>query len=226
MTFATLQHPATAFAGRTFDAILFDMDGTLVDSTPAVERAWRRWAAEEGLELSALANSHGQPAAQIVARVLPPERFAASLERIVDYELTDLDGVVPLPGAIAALASLPHERAAIVTSCSGPLAAVRIEAAGLDAPAQVVTIDDVDHGKPDPAPFLEGARRLGADPARCLVVEDAPAGLAAGRAAGCATLAVAGTHALEVLDADAYAPDLAHVRFEVRDGGVVVAAAG
>lgn len=225
MTFATLQHPAAVFAGRTFDAVLFDMDGTLVDSTPAVERAWRRWAGEEGLELSALANSHGQPAAQIIARVLPPERFAAALERIVNYELTDLDGVVPLPGAIAALAALPHERAAIVTSCTGPLAAVRIEAAGLDAPAQVITIDDVDHGKPDPAPFLEGARRLGADPARCLVVEDAPAGLAAGRAAGCTTLAVAGTHALDVLDADAGVPDLGHVRFEVRDGGVVVAAA-
>lgn len=227
MTFAStsLPHPSSAFAGRTFDAVLFDMDGTLVDSTPAVERAWRRWAQEERITAQELAGSHGQPAAQIIARVLPADRFTTALERIVRYELTDVDGVVPLPGAVEALAALPHGRAAIVTSCTGPLAAVRIEAAGLVAPGHVVTIDDVEHGKPHPAPFLEGARRLGFDPERCLVVEDAPAGLAAGRAAGCATLAVAGTHALDVLEADAGVPDLAHVRFELRDGGVAVAAA-
>jgi sugar-phosphatase len=227
MTFAStsLPHPAAAFAERTFDAVLFDMDGTLVNSTPAVERAWRRWAAEERVTERDLAGSHGQPAAQIVARVLPPERFAAALERIVRYELTDVDDVVPLPGATEALAALPHGRAAIVTSCTGPLAAARIAAAGLDAPAHIVTIDDVEHGKPHPAPFREGARRLGFAPERCLVVEDAPAGLAAGRGAGCATLAVAGTHALDVLEADAGVPHLAHVRFELRAEGVAVVAA-
>ncbi|MGD9988276.1 HAD-IA family hydrolase [Pseudonocardia sp.] len=200
-----------ALADRTFAAVLFDMDGTLVDSTPAVVRCWARWADEFRVPASALANAHGRPAAEIVADALPADQVPAALARIIALELADTDGVVPLPGALDALrATAP---AAIVTSCTRDLALARIAAAGLAAPAVVVTADDVRAGKPDPEPFLRAADRLRVDPARCLVVEDAPAGLTAGHAAGATTLAVAGTHDLAALVADAHAPDLAHVRF-------------
>jgi mannitol-1-/sugar-/sorbitol-6-phosphatase len=130
-----------------------------------------------------------------------------------------------LPGAVEALAALPAGRAAVVTSCTRLLAHARIEAAGLVAPGVVVTASDVTHGKPDPEPFVLGARRLGADPARCLVVEDAPAGLQAGRAAGAATLAVVTTHPAGDLDADVVVPSLADVRFRTGPDGVRVVAA-
>lgn len=215
-------HPAQAFAGRTFDAILFDLDGTLIDSTASVERSWLRWAEEEQVHPDRLRGSHGMPAAEIVARLLPPERVAASAAKITHFEVTDTEGVVPRPGTLEALASLPAERVAIVTSCTRPLLNARAGAAGVTQPQVAVTIDDVERGKPDPAPFLLGARLLGFDPARCLVVEDAPAGLTAARAAGCATLAVDGTHDLRLLDADAAVPDLTHMRFVTGPDGVSV----
>ncbi|MCB7135278.1 HAD-IA family hydrolase [Cellulosimicrobium marinum] len=220
--------PGAAFAGRTFDAVLFDMDGTLVDSVPAVDRSWRRMAAEHGIpDPDEFAIPHGTPARTVLAAVLPPDRVDAAFDRLHELELTDDEGVTVLPGARDALAALPEERRAIVTSCTAPLAAVRVRASGLAAPAVLVTADDVERGKPDPDPFLLGARRLGVDPARCLVVEDAPAGIAAARAAGCAVLAVTGTHSAEELAAtdpapDALAPGLVAVRLAVGPDGVRV----
>ncbi|GAA4872911.1 HAD-IA family hydrolase [Pseudonocardia benzenivorans] len=211
-----------ALKDRFFDAVLFDMDGTLIDSTPAVARSWATWAVEHDVAPRALVNSHGRPAVEIIADVLPAGRVPAALDRIVALELADTDGVVPLPGAVEALRAC--SRAAIVTSCTRALARARIAAAGLPAPAVVVTADDVTAGKPDPEPFLLAAEHLQVAAARCLVVEDAPAGLAAARAAGMATLAVAGTHALADLDADAGVPDLSHVRFASGPTGIRVAA--
>ncbi|MEK8225961.1 HAD-IA family hydrolase [Oerskovia sp. M15] len=115
---------------------------------------------------------------------MPADQVEAAYARIHELELLDNDGVRLLPGTVDAFASLPATRQAIVTSCTRPLAAARIAAAGLVPPAVVVTADDVTHGKPDPDPFLLGAERLGVDPSRCLVVEDAPVGVASGRAAG------------------------------------------
>lgn len=207
-----------ALSERRFAAVLFDMDGTLVDSTPAVERAWRVLAEEEGIDPAQLRGFHGVPARGILEQVLPEERHEAAMARIVELEVADTDGVVPLPGAedaLSALAGSERPLSAIVTSCTRELAAVRIQASGLTAPALVVTADDVTRGKPDPAPFLLAAERLGVDPARCLVVEDAPAGLAAARAAGCATLAVLTTTAPEELHADAVVQRLDAVRFVV-----------
>ncbi|MGQ7295568.1 HAD-IA family hydrolase [Quadrisphaera sp. KR29] len=212
-----------ALAARTFEAVLFDMDGTLIDSGPVVVRSWYRWAAEEGVDPARLAGMHGIPSAQIVERLLPPDRWASATQRIDDIEVADTDGIVVLPGARDALAALPAPRAAIATSCTRPLATARIGATGLPAPAVVVTASDVERGKPDPAPYLLAARRLGVDPARCLVVEDAPAGIAAGRAAGCATLAVATTHRVAQLQqagADALVVDLSQVRLVGDDDGV------
>ncbi len=200
-----------AIGGRTFDAVLFDMDGTLVDSTPAVERSWATWGTEYGLTRSALEAGHGQPASQLVTSLLPPADVAQGLARIAELELADVHDITILPGAVALLNALPQDRVAIVTSATRALAAARIAAAGLSAPAAVVTFDDVTKGKPDPEPFLLGAARLGIDPSRCLVVEDAPAGIAAGRAAGCATLAVTTTSSRDQLHADLVVDSLAEV---------------
>ncbi|PPK98484.1 sugar-phosphatase [Kineococcus xinjiangensis] len=209
-------------AGSSFDAVLFDMDGTLIDSTAAIVRCWTRWAIEHavGEEAFARAHGHGRPAADIVADLLPPELVAAGTQRITDLEVEDVEGVVRLPGTAELLAALPRERWAIVTSCTLPLARARAGAARLPEPGAWVTFDDVRRGKPDPEPYLLGARRLGVDPARCLVVEDAPAGLLSGRAAGCATLAVTTTHAPGELVADAIVASLADVAVEVARAGV------
>lgn len=183
------------FPDTTFDAVLFDMDGTLIDSTAAVERSWRIWAQEEGIDFQELfRNGHGQPAAKLVASAVPQKRVTASLHRITSLEESDTTGVVILPGVQALLGSLPTQKWAIVTSSTRDLAYIRLAAAGVQAPTVVVTFDDVVHGKPDPEPFLKGAFALGVNPSRCLVVEDSVAGLQAGRRAGCTTLAIAGTY--------------------------------
>ncbi|MBI9116013.1 HAD-IA family hydrolase [Sanguibacter suaedae] len=213
--------PATAFEGRTFDAILFDMDGTLISSIAAVDRSWARWAGEYGYDPETFRISHGTPARSLVEELVAPERVEEAVARIMEIELSDTTGVELLAGVTDLLASLPAERHAIVTSCTHDLAIARIEAAGITVPPVVVTADDVTRGKPAPEPFVLGARRLGVDPVRCLVVEDAPAGLASARAAGCATLAVDGTHDLADLDADAHAAGLADVRVVVEADGTL-----
>lgn len=224
--------PTQQVHDREYDAVLFDMDGTLVDSTAAVVRSWLRLAEENGIAVQDLqaAAGHGRPARDIVADLFPPALFpparrVAALARITELEVTDVDGVVALPGAEQVLAAC-GPLAAIVTSCGAGLAVARQQAAGIRVPAVVVTADDVSRGKPDPEPFLLAARTLGVDPARCLVVEDAPAGLRAGRAAGMTTLAVTTTHEATELAADGLAHqvvlDLAAVAMDRGRGGVRV----
>jgi sugar-phosphatase len=209
--------------GRSFAAVLFDMDGTLVDSTPAVIRSWLRWAGEEGVDPRRLQGRHGVPSAVVIAGLLPAERVAASVARIEAIEVADTADLTVLPGAAEALRALDGAGVtAIVTSCTEPLAKVRIDASALAAPDVVVTASDVEHGKPAPDPFLVAARRLGVDPRDCLVVEDAPSGLEAARAAGCATLAVTTTTPREELEAEAVVGTLADVRFRLVDGRVRV----
>jgi mannitol-1-/sugar-/sorbitol-6-phosphatase len=212
-------------AGRRFAAVLFDMDGTLIDSTPVVVRSWVTWALERGIAPERLEGHHGVPAAQIVRGLVPESDVEAAIARINALEIADVEGITMLPGAAEAVAALPEARRAIVTSCTRPLATARIAATGLRAPSVVVTADDVTTGKPDPAPYLLGARRLGVDPADCLVVEDAPSGLLAARAAGAATLAVTTTTPADRLDADAVVGTLADVRFAADADGVRVLAA-
>jgi mannitol-1-/sugar-/sorbitol-6-phosphatase len=214
-----------ALSGRRFAAVLFDMDGTLIDSTPVVVRSWVTWALERGIDPKRLEGHHGVPAAQIVRGLVPEADVESAIARINALEIADVDGITVLPGAAEAVAALPEARRAIVTSCTRPLAAARIEAAGLLAPSVVVTADDVPTGKPDPAPYLLGARRLGVDPADCLVVEDAPSGLISARTAGAATLAVTTTTPADQLDADAVVGTLAGIRFAADADGVRVLAA-
>jgi sugar-phosphatase len=212
-----------ALAGRTFDAVLFDMDGTLIDSMAGSLQAWSRWATEHDVDPAHLADLGGRPAAQVIPALLTADRVADALARIEHLEVqAAAEGIEVLPGTVEALASLPPDRVAIVTSCTRELLAARLAGSRLQHPRQIVTFDDVEHGKPAPDPFLLGARRLGFDPARCLAVEDAPAGLASARAAGCTTLAVGDTHPPAELMADSHAPDLSHVRFTAGPDGITV----
>ena len=205
-------------------AVLFDMDGTLVDSTPAVDRAWAGWEERWGVRLGVRASSLGRPARDIVASRVPPDRVDEAFADIEAREVADVEGVVRLPGAVALLDSLPRSAWAVVTSCTAPLADARLGAAGI-LPPVLVTASDTARGKPDPAPYLAAAERLGVAPADCLVVEDAAAGVAAGRAAGCRTLGVLGSVPAAELGADAVVGALTEVRVE-REGGLVRVTAG
>jgi len=190
-----------------FDAVLLDMDGTLVDSDAAVERSWTSWSAEYGVDAGALLeDAHGSPAATTVRRVRPDldeAGVAAAADRQLRLQYDDLSDVAATAGATDLLATLERLGLpwAVVTSADARLAAARLEAAGITVP-MLVTVEDISAGKPDPEGFLLAAERLGVDPARCLVVEDAPPGVRAGRAAG-ATVA-----ALKGLDADVSITDL------------------
>jgi mannitol-1-/sugar-/sorbitol-6-phosphatase len=174
---------------EAFAAVLFDMDGTLVDSDAAVERSWRTWAREYGVdEEQVLAVMPGHPAADTVARMRPDlddDAVAAAARAQLEREYTDLDGVTATPGALDLLAELDRVGRpwAVVTSADARLAAIRLGAAGIAAPV-VVDRDAVTRGKPDPEGYLLAATRLGVDPRACLVVEDTATGATAGRAAG------------------------------------------
>jgi mannitol-1-/sugar-/sorbitol-6-phosphatase len=176
--------------------LLSDLDGVLVDSGAEVERIWREWAAEHGLDPDLVAReSHGVPARGVLERVAPHLNHAEEIDRIERRHAAT--GGRAHPGA-AELLARAH---AVVTSCSPALAAARFDASGLAAPAVLITSDLTARGKPHPDPYLAGAAALGADPADCLVIEDAPAGIAAGRAAGMTVWAVTTTHAPEELTA-------------------------
>lgn len=185
---------------RRFDAVLFDLDGTLVDSTSSVIRSWRRFAEHFAVPMEKLHENHGQPARVLIDLVLPSARGEEAYGRITELEVGDATGLHPVRGARELFESVPVARRAIVTSGSVAIASARLAAAGIARPDVWVTVEDVKRGKPHPDPFLIGAERLGFDPSRCLVVEDAAAGIAAARTAGCSVLAVAGTAPAEELE--------------------------
>ena len=222
--------PSAAPFAEPFGGVLLDLDGTLIDSIAAVERSWLQWCSEYGVDPVRLLGFHGIPAARVIETLLPEGDRVAAFERIRDLEVADVADIVVLPGAAALLAALADGGVptAIVTSGTRDLAEARIAATGLTHPPVVVTASDVERGKPWPDPWLEGARRLGVDPAECLVVEDAVAGLRAGRAAGCrALVAVLGTTPPEELEpvADLVVPDLTHLATSVEGGRLSVAGA-
>ncbi|MFI6090147.1 HAD family hydrolase [Streptomyces sp. NPDC051218] len=206
------------------EALLFDNDGTLISSMESVYRCWRRLAQEYGItaEVFEQVELHGRPAAEIIADMLPAERVAEAVARIEELEVSDVaGGVVLLPGTRELLASLPPERWAVVTSAGRRLAEARLAEVGIDA-QMLIAADDITRGKPDPEPFLLAAAKLGVDPARCVVFEDAPAGLTAGRAAGMTTVALATTHTAGELSADVVVKDLSAVSAQAIEGGVEI----
>ncbi|MEU2421723.1 HAD family hydrolase [Streptomyces sp. NPDC007851] len=206
-------------------ALLFDNDGTLVSSLDSVDRCWTRWAVEYGItpERFARVELHGRPAAEIVADLLPSARVPEAVARVEQLEVEDVPGGVHLlPGTAALLDSLPADRWAVVTSATRRLAEARLDAVGI-RPKTLISADDITRGKPDPEPYLLAARQLGVDPARCVVFEDAPAGLQAGRAAGMTTVALATTHQRHELVADLVVNDLSALSVLVTDRGVEIA---
>jgi len=184
------------FAGRKFAAFLFDMDGTVLNSIAAAERVWTTWAHRHGLDVASfLPTIHGRRARETIAALkLPGIDPIAEADALLKAEAADLEGIVPIPGAVAFLDSLPPERWAIVTSAPRELALLRIAAAGIPVPATMVTAEDVTRGKPAPDCFLLAARRLGVEAHDCLIFEDAPAGIAAGEAAGGSVMVISATH--------------------------------
>ena len=171
--------------------VLFDLDGVLVDSTPAVARVWSAWARERGMDpADTVRRAHGRPSIETIRELLPhadAEKENAVVER---RELDDMDGMITLPGALELLRTLPEESWTVVTSCTRALAIRRLEAAGLLVPRQLVTASDIRRGKPDPEPYLKGAERLGLAPRDCIAFEDAPAGIRSARAAGARVIGV------------------------------------
>ncbi|MCU1222233.1 MAG: HAD-superfamily hydrolase, subfamily variant 3 [Edaphobacter sp.] len=180
--------------------ILFDMDGVLVSSIGSVVRCWRRWA-----EMYDVPNAeiyevpHGMRATEIIKTLRPDIDMEEGIRVIEDMEMADLADLTVLSGVKALLESLPQERWAIVTSATRRLLLGRLNAAGLPVPERIISGDMVVRGKPDPEPYRRGAELLGFRPEECVVVEDAPSGVGAGKAAGCRVLGVLGTHSLEEL---------------------------
>ena len=172
------------------DALLFDMDGVLIDSTPAVARVWTKWALYHGFDPKEVVHrAQGRPSITTIRELLSDSDHQAENAKVEYSEIKDLQGVVPLPGALELLNRLPLERWAIVTSSTRPLAEVRLRAAGLPRPALFITSNDITHGKPHPEPYQKAAESLGFPSANCIVVEDAPAGIKAGKSAGSRVIA-------------------------------------
>ncbi|WP_227718671.1 HAD-IA family hydrolase [Micrococcus sp. FDAARGOS_333] len=208
----------------TVDAVLFDIDGTLADSTASVERSWTRLAEAHGVDVERLLSvTHGRRARDTIEEFFAADQVDAAAAELLEYETNDLDGIVALPGALRILDGLPADLWAAVTSGGRDLMGLRLDAAGLPVPEVFIAAEDVAAGKPDPQGYRMAAERLGVDPARCLVVEDAPAGVGAGRNAGATVLAVGTSHDLARLSEAHHAvPDLRGVTMEPGPDGIRV----
>ncbi|MEU8784038.1 HAD-IA family hydrolase [Streptomyces sp. NPDC048637] len=213
----------TATTTLTARALLLDMDSTIVNSEAVVERCWRRWAAEQGLDADeVLQVVHGRQGWATMAALLPDRPMELNLadnRRMLAQETAELDGVVPVPGApafMASLAALPH---ALVTSADIPLSDARMGAAGLAVPAVRITAESVSASKPDPEGFLKGAAELGFAPEDCLVFEDSEAGIEAGRAAGMRVVGIGDRAA--AFAPTVQVPDLTRVRVEALADGMI-----
>jgi sugar-phosphatase len=204
----------------TCDAILFDMDGTLVDSTECVERQWRLWAERHGLELEPiLAVSHGRTTLETI-RLVAPHLATAEEIRLFDVaEMEDTDAIKAVRGAVAFVSSVPRDRWAVVTSASRNLARVRLECAGIPSPPVIVCSDDVTRGKPHPEPYSTAARLLGRPSPQCLVFEDARAGVESARAAEMQVVGVTTTFGCEDLGDVVCVPDFERLRLDRADDG-------
>ena len=205
-------------------AVLFDMDGVLVDSTHAVARVWRKWALDRGFDpVKVVRAAHGRPSIDTVRDFLPNADSNAENLEVERQEVEDLEGVVAMPGARALVTSIPDGRWTVVTSATRPLAEVRLRAAGIPIPKSLITADDIQHGKPHPD--QKAAARLGYPPSECVVVEDAPAGIQAGKAAGARVIAVPTTsnrRELEKAGADWVVRNCADIAAALDGSGLVL----
>ena len=202
-------------------ALLFDLDGVLADSTASVEHHWRAWAERHGLDPDALLHVvHGRRAIDTIRDVVPTLDAEAELAALVAAEAGDTTGVTASPGAAALLPRLPAGSWAVVTSGVRAVALARLRAGGLPLPPLLVPADEIARGKPDPEGYLTAAARLGVAPDDCVVFEDAPAGVAAARAAGMRCVALTTTHPASALaSAHRIAPSLAGVQVTIEPAG-------
>lgn len=185
--------------------VLFDMDGILISSLGSVERSWTKWANLRGVDPAyAISVVHGRRAIDSVRNLRPDLDAEAELRIIEDFECDDNEGLQVLPGVLHLLKALPPQRWTVVTSATERLARVRLAAGGVPVPARLVTAETVEHGKPNPAPFLAGAALLGFHPEDCVVFEDSASGVEAGRAAGCTVLATTFSHDRDSLSGASY----------------------
>jgi len=208
----------------TCSAILFDLDGVLVHSIGAAERQWRKFAERHQLDPDyVLRTAHGQRTIETV-HILVPHLDAQTEAGIVELsELEDTEGIRAADGAADLLGSLPRDRWAVVTSGTRALATLRLDVAKLPTPPQLVSADDVTRGKPNPEPYLKGARAVNADPASCIVFEDAPHGVVAAKAAGMRVIGIPGTFAAsELQQADALVRGLSDVHGRMNGHGLAV----
>jgi sugar-phosphatase len=199
------------------NAIIFDLDGVLIDSSAVIERSWRLWAGERGLdEAQVLRLAPGRRMIEIVRRLAPDLDAEAETRRLAAREAADTHGLLEIEGAAGLTRLLPPGAWAVATSGSRTTAMARLRFAGLPVPHVLITADDVTRGKPDPQAYLLAAEGLAVAPAGCVVVEDAPAGVQAARAAGMRVIAVATTHARQALaQADAIVDRLLNIRIMV-----------
>jgi sugar-phosphatase len=195
-------------------ALLFDLDGVLVDSGSSTERAWRLWAKKHGLDAAEILDlAHGRRTVETVRLVAPHLSAEDEAEMLENIEVEDVVGVGEIPGAAELLRELPAECWAVVTSGTWRLATARLRQMSLPVPRVLVTAEDVTNGKPDPECYLKAARHLAVAPGDCVVVEDAPAGIEAAHAAGMRAIAVTTTHsAAEVSAAEVCVQSLGRVR--------------
>ncbi len=209
--------------------LLFDLDGVLADSTPAVARVWTIFANKHGFDPEeTVRRAHGRPSIATIRELLPNANHIAEDAVLERMEIEDIEDVVALPGAAELLQALPADKWTVVTSCTRALALVRLRAAGLPIPAQMVTANDIVNGKPSPEPYLKGAELLGLAAADCVVVEDAPAGIRSGKAAGARVIALQTTERDSLLreaGADWIVNTCASVSVagEARDGSIILA---
>jgi sugar-phosphatase len=213
-----------AMASFACSAILFDLDGVLVDSTPCVTRIWTAWARERGLDPEYVVHvAHGQRTIETVRAVAPYLDAQAETDEIEQREIDDTEGLQVLPGAQGLLAKLPPDRYTVVTSGTKRLASRRLQVAGLPVPEKMISADDVAKGKPDPEPYLAGARLLAYTPQKCLVFEDAPSGIRSTKAAGMIVVGLTSTYpAKDLAEADYICASLADVSVEMASSGELV----
>ena len=205
-------------------AILFDLDGVLVDSTRSVDRFWRGWARDNGLDPETAVNvAHGRRTIETIRMLQPQVDAETEAVRLEELEAHSTEGVSEMPGAKDLLETIPVGRWCVVTSGTRYLATRRLAAAHLSAPEILVTADDVREGKPHPEPYLTGAKRLGFEASQCLVIEDAPAGIRAAHAAGMKVIALTTTFkAAEISEADAVVAALTEIAVRQNKDGLQI----
>jgi sugar-phosphatase len=204
-------------------AILFDLDGVLVDSTKSVERAWRIWATERGIDGDAvMAIAHGVRSREVIKAVAPHLDAEVEARNLEEREASD-EGLVVMPGALELIRAIPENCWCVVTSGTRRLATARLRLTGVPIPRVLVAADDVSNGKPHPEPYLKGAELLGVKPQECLVIEDAPAGIQAANAAGMKAIGLTSTLSATVLaGADVVIERLNQIRLSVEGDGKLV----